>query len=552
MNKIILSIAATDPSNGAGITADLQTIRNFGCQGMGAITAVTAQNTKHVYSVNAVKKKVFSDQLNALLSDSFNIDAVKIGLIPNKKILKEIVAFIKCLRGINDELYVVLDPVLGSTSGDSLIDYDISYLTKKLLPLVDVITPNIHEAQRLFGTQIDFSSMDGFKSSMQSIALKCFNCGVKAILIKGGHLDDYVLGNGLSRTVVIDTLILQNELASPYYFLSLKKKFKKGASDVHGTGCILASGLASMLAKGHTVLDSYAFVKAYINQGIEESYLLGEEQRHFMHRPYESDIRFFPCMAKTFEEIEAFSFNKDDDGFDKCPEKLGLYPVVDSSNWILKLCKAGVKTMQLRIKTYKDEKFLRSEIKKAVEYGNKYNARVFIDDFWELALEYKAYGVHLGQSDLDSADLKLLKLHGIRLGISTHGYGEIARALLVKPSYVALGHIFPTNSKVMPSAPQGVLRLKYYVKLLQGYYPTVAIGGIKLENLNNVMESEVGSIAVITAITQAENVDETIKIWLEAVEGKKEQIDAVTNDETIINSVSNQEDNTTEENKDEQ
>ena len=124
--------------------------------------------------------------------------------------------------------------------------------------------------------------------------------------------------------------------------------------------------------------------------------------------------------------------------------------------------------------------------------------------------------------------------------------------MLVKPSYVALGHIFPTNSKVMPSAPQGVLRLKYYVKLLQGYYPTVAIGGIKLENLNNVMESEVGSIAVITAITQAENVDETIKIWLETVEGKKEQIDAVTNDETIINSVSKQEDNTTEENKDEQ
>jgi hydroxymethylpyrimidine kinase/phosphomethylpyrimidine kinase/thiamine-phosphate diphosphorylase len=532
MNKVILSIAATDPCNGAGITADLQTIRNFGCQGMGAVTAVTAQNTKYVYSVNAVKKKVFSDQLNSLLSDSFNIDAVKIGLIPNKKILKEIVAFIKCLRGINENLKVVLDPVLGSTSGDTLIDYDTKYLTNKLFPLVDVITPNIHEAQRLFNTQIDFLSMEGYKCSMQSIALKCFNCGIKAILIKGGHLEDYILGNGLSRSIVIDTLILQNELSSPYYFLSLKKKFKKGASDVHGTGCILASGLASMLAKGHTVLDSYAFVKAYINQGIEESYLLGEEQRHFMHRPYESDIRFFPCMARTFEEIEAFSFNKDDDGFDKCPDNLGLYPVVDSSNWILKLCKAGVKTMQLRIKTYKDEKFLRSEIKKAVEYGNKYNARVFIDDFWELALEYKAYGVHLGQSDLDSADLKLLKLHGIRLGVSTHGYGEIARALLIKPSYVALGHIFPTNSKIMPSAPQGVLRLKYYVKLLQGTYPTVAIGGIKLDNLNSVMESEVGSIAVITAITQAENVDDAIKTWLEAVEGKQEEANDNINSET--------------------
>ena len=532
MNKIILSIAATDPCNGAGITADLQTIRNFGCQGMGAVTAVTAQNTKQVYSVNSVKKKVFSDQLNSLLSDSFNIDAVKIGLIPNKKILKEIVAFIKCLRGINENLKVVLDPVLDSTSGDILIDYDTKYLTNKLFPLVDVITPNIHEAQRLFNTQIDFLSMEGYKCSMQSIALKCFNCGIKAILIKGGHLEDYVLGNGLSRSIVIDTLILQNELASPYYFLSLKKKFKKGASDVHGTGCILASGLASMLAKGHTVLDSYAFVKAYINQGIEESYLLGEEQRHFMHRPYESDIRFFPCMARTFEEIEAFSFNKDDDGFDKCPDNLGLYPVVDSSNWILKLCKAGVKTMQLRIKTYKDEKFLRTEIKKAVEYGNKYNARVFIDDFWELALEYKAYGVHLGQSDLDSADLKLLKLHGIRLGVSTHGYGEIARALLIKPSYVALGHIFPTNSKIMPSAPQGVLRLKYYVKLLQGSYPTVAIGGIKLDNLNSVMESEVGSIAVITAITQAENVDDAIKTWLEAVEGKQEEANDNINSET--------------------
>jgi thiamine-phosphate pyrophosphorylase len=84
----------------------------------------------------------------------------------------------------------------------------------------------------------------------------------------------------------------------------------------------------------------------------------------------------------------------------------------------------------------------------------------------------------------------------------------------------------------MPSAPQGVLRLKYYVKLLQGTYPTVAIGGIKLDNLNSVLESEVGSIAVITAITQAENVDDAIKTWLEAVEGKQEEANDNINSET--------------------
>ncbi|MBV4414416.1 thiamine phosphate synthase [Enterobacteriaceae bacterium YMB-R22] len=187
--------------------------------------------------------------------------------------------------------------------------------------------------------------------------------------------------------------------------------------------------------------------------------------------------------------------------FPPAPSRLGLYPVVDSVEWIARLLEAGARTIQLRIKDRQDSE-AEQDIIAAIKLGKRYNARLYINDYWRLAIKHGAYGVHLGQQDLETASLEAIRNAGLRLGISTHDDREIDVALATRPSYIALGHVFPTRTKQMPSAPQGLEQLATHIKRL-GDYPTVAIGGISLERAPAVLATGVGSIAVVSAITQA-------------------------------------------------
>ncbi len=187
--------------------------------------------------------------------------------------------------------------------------------------------------------------------------------------------------------------------------------------------------------------------------------------------------------------------------FPPVPVHLGLYPVVDSVEWIARLLEAGVRTIQLRIKDKQDSE-VEDDVIAAIALGRRYSARLFINDYWQLAIKHGAYGVHLGQEDLETTDLDAIRNAGLRLGVSTHDDMEIDVALAVRPSYIALGHVFPTQTKQMPSAPQGLAQLAAHIARL-GDYPTVAIGGISLERAPSVLATGVGSIAVVSAITQA-------------------------------------------------
>ncbi|MBG3081945.1 thiamine phosphate synthase [Proteus mirabilis] len=199
-------------------------------------------------------------------------------------------------------------------------------------------------------------------------------------------------------------------------------------------------------------------------------------------------------------------------------KKLGLYPVVDSIEWIERLLKTGVTTLQLRIKD-KQPKDVEKEIIEAIKLGKQYHARLFINDYWQLAINHQAYGVHLGQEDLDVADLGAIKQAGLRLGISTHDEAELQRAKMLRPSYIALGHIFPTTTKDMPSKPQGLKALKHQVEQTPDF-PTVAIGGISLERVSDVVATGVGSVALVSAITKASDWQKVTRKLLELVEGK--------------------------------
>lgn len=187
--------------------------------------------------------------------------------------------------------------------------------------------------------------------------------------------------------------------------------------------------------------------------------------------------------------------------FPPVPLRLGLYPVVDSVAWVARLLEAGVRTLQLRIKDRRDEE-VEEEVAAAIALGRRYQARLFINDYWRLAIKHQAYGVHLGQEDLETTDLRAIRDAGLRLGVSTHDDMEIDVALAARPSYIALGHVFPTQTKQMPSAPQGLEQLARHIARLQDY-PTVAIGGISLARAPEVLATGVGSIAVVSAITQA-------------------------------------------------
>lgn len=205
--------------------------------------------------------------------------------------------------------------------------------------------------------------------------------------------------------------------------------------------------------------------------------------------------------------------------FPATPHKLGLYPVVDSVEWIARLLEAGVTTIQLRIKDLPDEQ-VEADIAAAIALGKRYQARLFINDYWRLAIKHDAYGVHLGQEDLDTTDLAAIHRAGLRLGVSTHDDAELARAIAVKPSYIALGHIFPTQTKEMPSEPQGLAELRCHVSGLQEF-PTVAIGGISIERVPAVLACGVGSVAVVSAITQAPDWRGATATLLQLIEGKE-------------------------------
>ncbi len=189
--------------------------------------------------------------------------------------------------------------------------------------------------------------------------------------------------------------------------------------------------------------------------------------------------------------------------FPTCPNRLGLYAVLPDASWIYRMAQAGVPTLQLRYKS-DDLKKIRREVKEAIKAVSGTQSLLFINDHWREAIDLGAYGVHLGQEDLEDAHLELIRKSGIRLGLSTHGYAEMVRASLEKPSYIALGAIFPTTLKRMKTAPQGTARLKVYADLMKSY-PLVAIGGIDKLKLDEVLSSKVGSVAVVRAIVEAQD-----------------------------------------------
>ena len=189
-----------------------------------------------------------------------------------------------------------------------------------------------------------------------------------------------------------------------------------------------------------------------------------------------------------------------------------FYPIVDSAVWVGRLVGVGAQFIQLRIKDSGGER-LRREVHHAMTICRRSGAALVINDHWQIALDAGADWIHLGQDDLDEADIDAIRANGARLGISTHSPEELDRALTLDPDYVALGPIFPTLLKAMPFAPQGLERIGEWKRLI-GERPLVAIGGLTVERAAQCLARGADSVAVVTDITLNADPEGRAAQWL--------------------------------------
>jgi thiamine-phosphate pyrophosphorylase len=189
-----------------------------------------------------------------------------------------------------------------------------------------------------------------------------------------------------------------------------------------------------------------------------------------------------------------------------------FYPIVDSAAWIERLLTRGVRLVQLRIKEQSDDR-LRSEIRSARDLCVRAGAQLVVNDYWTLALDERCDFVHLGQGDLQEADVVAIRKAGVRIGISTHDHAELDRALSIAPDYIALGPVYPTLLKQMPWAPQGLARVAEWKRLVGGI-PLVAIGGLTVERVPDVFKAGADIVAVVTDVVRHADPDARIREWI--------------------------------------
>ncbi|OYQ41607.1 hypothetical protein CHU94_04290 [Rhodoferax sp. TH121] len=484
---VVWSIAGSDSGAGAGLQADLKALQAFGVHGCTAVAAVTAQNSVAVTRVEPVSADLLDAQLSAMAQD-MPPQAIKTGLLGSADNVRVVSQWIDRLRAQGHAVALVVDPVLGSTTGAAFANDAVRQAyVEELLPRATLITPNQAEAQRL-----------GLAESAAQQALRAR--GV-SLCITGGDADDAQASDWLCSPQATGWLSLPR-VATHHH---------------HGTGCTFASTAAAALASGYCVADAVVLAKMATTHALRHAYAAGQGA---------GPVQALPDFAQHIDNLPAFTLPGAAAPLDvhALPSfahlsnpALGVYPVVDSAAWVRRVLVAGIRTVQLRIKE-PNEPTLATQIAESIAAANATpRAQLFINDHWQLALQHGAYGVHLGQEDLEQVDLQALRQAGVRLGLSTHSYWEVARAWALRPSYIACGPIFATQSKDMPWIPQGLDNLRYWASVLP--LPVVGIAGIHVGNVADVAATGAASAAVISAITKAANPEQACAALLQGFAG---------------------------------
>ncbi len=191
-----------------------------------------------------------------------------------------------------------------------------------------------------------------------------------------------------------------------------------------------------------------------------------------------------------------------------------FYPIFENADWIERLVPFGIKLVQLRIKDVPETE-VRENIQRAKLTCETHGCTLIINDFWKLAIEEGCEFVHLGQEDLDEADIGAIRAAGLRLGVSTHDKAELARAIALAPDYIALGPIYPTILKKMKWHEQGLKKLGTWRELI-GETPLIAIGGMSIDRASGAFEAGADVVAAVTDITLNASPEDRVRAWLAA------------------------------------
>jgi thiamine-phosphate pyrophosphorylase len=191
-----------------------------------------------------------------------------------------------------------------------------------------------------------------------------------------------------------------------------------------------------------------------------------------------------------------------------------FYPIVDSADWVARLVGVGARLIQLRVKD-KDDATVEAEARRALAICRGAGVQLIVNDYWRIAIDIGADYIHLGQGDLDQADMKAIRSHGLSVGISTHDPAELERALALAPDYVALGPIYPTILKAMPFGPQGLSRIGEW-KARIGAIPLVAIGGLNVERGKACLAAGADVVSGVTDITLNADPEARTRAWIVA------------------------------------
>ncbi|KAI4341994.1 hypothetical protein MLD38_026658 [Melastoma candidum] len=479
----VMTVAGSDSGAGAGIQADLKACGARGVYCSTVITAVTAQNTVGVQGVHIVPEEFLAQQLDSVMSD-MEVDVVKTGMLPSKEIVR-----ILC-RALDKAPVraLVVDPVMVSTSGDVLAGPAIlTAFREELLPVADLITPNLKEASAL---------LDGIQvktvADMCSAAKLLHQMGPRHVLVKGGDLP----GSFDAVDVYFDGKEI-HELHSA----------RVRTKNTHGTGCTLASSIAAEVAKGSSMLPAIKASKQYV-----ETSLL-----------YSKDISIGNGPQGPFDHFLRLKGQRQQP-FD--PNVLFLYAVTDSgmnSKWnrpianaVREAIEGGATIVQLREKHAETRDFIEMA-KSCMEICRSKGVPLLINDRVDIALACDADGVHVGQSDMPVRTARSILGPEKIIGVSCKTTEQAQQAWLDGADYIGCGGIYPTNTKEN-NITVGLDGLK--AVCLSTKLPVVAIGGIGISNAPAVMKLRLPNlkgVAVVSALFDRECITGETKRLQEAL-----------------------------------
>jgi len=503
---IVWSIAGNDSGGGAGLSADARAAEAFGVHLCPVVAAVTAQNSRAVTRVEPVSAELLDAQL-AALADDLPPAAIKTGLLGSAANIAVVARWVGRLRE-RAPVALVVDPVLGASTGAAFAgEAALAAYRELLLPRATLVTPNRREAARLAGGGAAGGDVPALAAALRGT-------GAQAIAVTGG--DDAAAAPGRSLDWIA-TPQAGGWLALP----------RVATPHTHGTGCTFATSAACALALGFVPADALVLAKMATTHALAHGYAAGQGAGPVAARPgFATEPALLPAMS--WDESSQFSscLHPPDKGQSpKALEDIGLYAIVDSAERVRQVVAAGVRTVQLRIKTpdAPDAAWhaaLRQSAADALAACRVAGATLVVNDHWRLAAELGEPShlvVHLGQEDLlalGEAGRAELAASGLKLGISSHSLWELCRARALAPWYAACGPVWPTLTKAMPWVPQGLDNLAWWVRMAG--MPVVAIGGI-LEPAQLELAARSGASGVCVVRGLGDDPATTVPRWQAAL-----------------------------------